>query len=149
MNTSGESKIMKPDEIIHELNKLAPDITFETEWEPDLCCQDIRQDCQGFDDEDPDNWQAWQSEVRATCIQDGKKVSVSTYLGGTWEKAGDDPQESNPDISGYLPQLLEEAATELGGQLYSSRLRGQCDAAATFLKTELQSRYNEQFSKAS
>lgn len=66
-----------------------------------------------FHGEDPDDWQAWQSEVRASAIYNGEIVSGSAYLGGTWEKYGDNPAESNPEISGYEPQMTQEALEEL------------------------------------
>jgi hypothetical protein len=66
-----------------------------------------------FHGEDPDDWQAWQTEIRASVIQDGEMVSASAYLGGTWERYGDKPEESNPTISGYENQMTAEALEEL------------------------------------
>lgn len=102
-----------------ELAKLAPHISIKTIWEHDSDLRDIREDCDGFDDENPEDWQAWQSEARATAIADGEAFSGSAYLGGTWEKAGDLPEESNPDISGYEPQMTAEALEELSKSLPS------------------------------
>lgn len=102
-----------------ELAKFAPHISIQTIWEHDPDHFDIRKDCDGFDDENPEDWQAWQSEVRATAIADGEEFSGSSYLGGTWEKAGDLPEESNPDISGYEPQMTAEALEELSKSLPS------------------------------
>jgi hypothetical protein len=92
---------------------IAPNISIRTFWEHDMDCLDIREDCDGFDDENPEDWQAWQSEVRVTAIHNGEEISSSAYLGGTWEKAGDDPRVSNPEISGYEPQMTAEALGEL------------------------------------
>lgn len=99
------------------LAKIAPYISIQTIWEHDHDLRDIRKDCDGFDEEDPEDWQAWQSEVRATAICDGDELTGSAYLGGTWEQAGDNPAESNPDISGYEPQMTAEAIEELQKQL--------------------------------
>lgn len=66
-----------------------------------------------MEDEDPDDWQAWRSEVSASAIINGGEVSASAYLGGTWEKATDHPETSNPDISGYEPDMTAEALDEL------------------------------------
>jgi hypothetical protein len=96
-----------------ELAQIAPSICIETIWEHDPDLHDIRKDCDGMEDEDPADWQAWQSEIRATAIQAGEEVTGSAYLGGTWEKAGDNPATSNPNISGYEPQMTVEALTEL------------------------------------
>jgi len=95
------------------LATIAPSISIQTEWSHDSDLRDIRKDCDGMDDENPEGWQAWQSEVSASAIVNGEIVSASAYLGGTWEKAGDNPHESNPDISGYEPQMTAEALTEL------------------------------------
>lgn len=95
------------------LATLAPSICIRTTWEHDPYCRDIRQDCDGMNDENPGDWQAWRSEVSATAIIDGDEVSASAYLGGTWEKATDHPETSNPDISGYEPDMTAEALGEL------------------------------------
>ncbi len=104
--------------LLARLAVLAPSVSIETIWEHDTDIHpDIRKDCDMPADTDPDDWQAWQSEVRASCIVAGALVSGSEYMGGTWEKFGDDPAESNPEISGYLPQMIEAALEELGRQL--------------------------------
>jgi hypothetical protein len=95
------------------LAQFAPSVSIVTIWEHDPDLHDIRQDCDGFDDENPEDWQAWQSEIRATAICEGEEITGSAYLGGTWEKAEDSPAESNPDISGYERQMTAEALTEL------------------------------------
>jgi len=107
----------KPAELLASLAAVAPSISIETIWEHDDSLTDIRTDCEGMKNEDPADWQAWQSEVRASCIVKGKEVSGSDYLGGTWEKAVDHPAKSNPEISGYLPQMIHEALNELGKQI--------------------------------
>ena len=106
-------------ELQKALSKIAPSVCIQTIWEHDPDLFDIRQNCDGFDDEDPDDWQAWQSEVRASAIADGEEVSGSAYLGGTWEKAEDIPEESNPEISGYERQMTVEALEELSKALPS------------------------------
>lgn len=115
------------------LAPIAPSVRIRTIWEYDHDHSDIRKDCDGFDDEDPDDWQAWQSEVRASAICDGEEVSGSAYLGGTWEKAGEDPALSNPEISGYERQMVEEALRELGSQTTEETLCNQIIAALRFL----------------
>ena len=106
-------------ELQKALSKIAPSVCIQTIWNHDPDLYDIRQDCDGFDDEDPDDWQAWQSEVRASAIADGEEISGSAYLGGTWEKAEDNPEESNPEISGYERQMTVEALEELSKALPS------------------------------
>lgn len=124
---------MMKTELQKVLSKIAPSVCIQTIWEHDPDLFDIRQDCDGLDDEDPDDWQAWQSEVRASAIADGEEISGSAYLGGTWEKAGDNPEESNPKISGYERQMTEEALRELGQQTTEETLSAQIIAAIRFL----------------
>ncbi len=126
-------------ELQKQLAKIAPSICIETLWEHDHDCRDIRKDCDGFDDENPDDWQAWQSEVRATCIHEGEEITGSAYLGGTWEKAGDHPETSNPEISGYEHQMTVEALDELAKELpivSASRLQAEITAALAFLASK-------------
>lgn len=99
----------KPAELLARLAQVAPSIAIETIWERDTDARwDMDPSCG-----DPDDFTAWQSEVRASAIVAGRMVSGSAYLGGTWEKYGDNPAKSNPEISGYLPQMIEEALQEL------------------------------------
>lgn len=103
---------------IRELD-LDPDNTvIETIWEydddPDW---DIFDGGNALHGDSTDDWICWMSEVRVTTIRKGEFVTGSAYLGGTWEKAGDHPSKSNPEISGYYPQMLEEALEELSKEL--------------------------------
>jgi hypothetical protein len=118
------------------LRKIAPSLSIATDWSHDEDFRDIRKDCEGMDDEDPADWQAWQSEVRATTIHEGEELSGSAYLGGTWEKAGDVPEESNPDISGYENQMTVEALEELAKKLPDdSTDQAEISAAIAHIKT--------------
>ncbi len=103
--------------LLATLAKVAPSISIQTDWSPDCDMFDIRKHCDGYENEDPNDWQAWQSEVSAKAILDGREVSGSDYLGGTWEKACDHPAKSNPDISGYFPDMVREALSDLSRQL--------------------------------
>lgn len=105
MNTNQSER----DALLLLLARIAPCIAVETIWTHD---PDAKWD---FDDPnmDEDDYEAWQSEVKATIISQGQLVSGSAYLGGTWEKFGDFPWKTNPDISGYFPQMLDEALEEL------------------------------------
>jgi len=117
-----------------KLSLIAPNISIETTWEHDPDLLDIRLDCDGFDDVDPNDWQAWQSEVRASAICEGELVSGSAYLGGTWEKYGDHPSKSNPTISGYENQMTEEALDELLLRLDTHDTVAQITAATSYLR---------------
>lgn len=104
-------------ELQKDLAKIAPSISIKTIWEhdPDSWSEwrKLSQPGNCFENEDRDDWQPWQSEIRAACICDGEEITGSAYLGGTWEKFGDEPAISNPEISGYERQMTEEALREL------------------------------------
>ena len=102
------------------LRKAAPSIAFSIHWEHDEDAGPIHKECDGFTAAEADEWQAWQSEVRAECIIDGETRTGSDYLGGTFEKADDVPEESNPFISGYLPDMIDRALDELAAQIGSA-----------------------------
>ena len=133
-------------ELQKHLATIAPSVALYTIWEHDADLYDIRTDCDGMDDEDPDDWQAWQSEVRATAIADGEEITGSAYLGGTWERAGDNPAESNPEISGYELQMTSEALEELRNALPAEAvtLASQVAAALDYLKAEARLSYEAQ-----
>jgi hypothetical protein len=131
------------------LQALTPSISIQTLWEPDPDAGTVSQNCDGFTREDDDQWQAWQSEIRATAIIDGEEITCSAYLGGTFEQAGDRPEYSNPDISGYEPQMTEEALTELreripAGNVYADACRSQIGAALGYLKKFRRERWEAQ-----
>jgi hypothetical protein len=121
-------------ELQKHLATLAPHIRMQTSWSHDPAYSDIREDVCGMEDENPDDWQAWASEVRATCIQDGEEISGSAYLGGTWEKAGDVPEESNPTISGYELDMTVEALRKLAAQVSGEDLLEEIGSALHYLR---------------
>lgn len=100
-------------ELQKHLATIAPSISIRTIWTPDPDCGPISQECDGFEPSEDYEWTAWQSEIRATAIVNGEEITGSAYLGGTFEKAGDDPAISNPTISGYEPQMTVEALEAL------------------------------------
>lgn len=101
-------------ELQKHLVTLCPSIAIETIWEHDVSPHmEIFDPGNGLDGEDPDGWQCWQSEVRASAIVNGEILTGSDYLGGTWEKYGDNPWESNPEISGYELQQTVTALQDL------------------------------------
>ena len=120
------------------LAAIAPNIAIATHWEHDGDHHDIRKDCDGFDDENPDDWQAWQSEIRAIVIQEGEEITGNAYLGGTWEKAEDHPETSNPTISGYEPQMTLEALEGLPKETPNR------DAAIAYVREFMRAEYEAQ-----
>lgn len=138
------------------LTTIAPSISIVTLWEhdPDAQFSELTAPGCAFENEDPDDWTAWQSEIRATAIIGGEEITGSAYLGGTWEKYGDNPAVSNPEISGYENQMTQEALTELRGELEAmedpfrhagiERVKLEIANALEFLKAESQRAYDQQ-----
>lgn len=130
-----------------ELAKIAPSIAIRTIWEHDCDMTDIRDDCDGMDDEDPEDWQAWQSNVQCTAIVNGDEIEGNAYLGGTWEKAGDLPEYSNPEISGYESQMtieaLEELLTIFSPAVHRS-LAGEIERAIAYCNEQARISYDKQ-----
>ena len=131
-------------ELQHALALIAPSISIATFWEHDPDFHDIRQDCDGFEDANPADWQAWQSEIRATAIKDGATITGNAYLGGTWEAAGDNPAITNPDISGYENQMTAEALEMLAVENPHTLDLIQINKALAFIATLQSKPYDEQ-----
>jgi hypothetical protein len=143
---------MNNTQVAHTLAALsihAPALAFETIWEEDPDCErefrELSKPGNCFEGEDRDDWQPWQSEVRVSAIVAGQIVTGSGYLGGTWEKYGDNPAESNPDISGYFWDKASEALDEIeasipkktGSLTHYRDLREQIDRARQVLAGNL------------
>lgn len=138
---------MRKTELQKELAKIAPSVSIVTIWEHDPGHTDIRTDCDGFDNEDPEDWQAWQSEIKALAIVNGEEITGSAYLGGTWGKAGDTPEMSNPTISGYENQMTVEALEELGEQTTELEISNQVINAIRHCKAKSREEYERQMSE--
>ena len=95
------------------LKTLAPSINIATHWSLDEYADRMSDACEGEDPANDDDWTAWQSEVRATAVLAGDMIQGTDYLHGTYERIGDDPSISNPEISGYESDMVVNAVTEL------------------------------------
>ena len=128
-----------------QLLEIAPSVAIETIWSHDTyASHDIFEPGNALDDQNPDNWQAWESEVRVTAISNGSVVTASDYLGGTWEPADKHPKESNPDISGYELQLTGQALEELRGLVTCTPLETETRAAIAYCKREMRAVWDAQ-----
>ena len=128
-----------------ELARIAPYININTYWEHDNDCGPISKECCGFDASEDDDWQAWQSNVKAYAVIDGEDKEGNAYLGGIWERADSLPEESNPTISGYEPQMTVEALEELAAFASEDELiAGQIEAAIAHCKAFMALSYEEQ-----
>lgn len=136
-------------ELQKRLALVAPSISIVTRWEYDPDSGPVSKECDGFTAEEDDDWQAWQSEICATAILESEEISGSAYLGGTFEKAGDNPAESNPEISGYENQMTQEALGELrdrctGGTAQAGMVLVEIGAALEICRREAAESYASQ-----
>ena len=89
---------------IETLKQSRPEIAVQIIWEEDPYFQ-WDGDC-----EEPENMTPYNVEVRASRVVNGKLVSGHAYLGGCYSA---DAGKDDPEIGGYLPQMIEEAVAEL------------------------------------
>lgn len=128
---------MTPAEIYAELRKIAPSIAFAASHSPDI---DEVWDGDGPDPAD-EGMIAVVVDVSATAIVGGEEVEGHGYLSSHYIEYGEDLG----DVSGYLPQMLEEAVEELAEQLPDdSPVKAESAAVVVFLKEEMRRRYDEQ-----
>ena len=121
--------------ILMELKKIAPSIAFSVEHTVD---RDYEWDGDGPDPRE-EGFDPYDVDVYATAIVDGDEVEGRASLGGTYDK----PDDIDPDIGGYLPQMLQEAAEELASKV-SGPLRAEAKAASKYLKDVMRSRYDKE-----
>jgi hypothetical protein len=129
---------MTHEEIYAKLRTIAPLVVFSANKEVDPYFV-WDGDC-----EEPDDMEAHNVSVTAVAIVGGKMIEGAAYLGGCY-MAHD---EAVGDCHGYLPQMLEEAASELLSLApvgdWRSPLRSEIENAIAFLSGEMKSRYDEQ-----
>ena len=133
-NATTTTNTMKT-ELQKELAKICPSISISTIWEHDPDSGPISKECELFDASEDDDWQAWQSNVRAVAVVDGEEIEGNAYLGGIFEKYGDVPGESNPTILGYEPHMTVEALKELKRQIEDDCTVKAIDAAIAAIKS--------------
>lgn len=98
---------MKTQSKIETLRQTNPEIAISIHWEPDY---DFVWDGEG---EDPAlvYMTAHNVEVRASRIVAGELQTGKAFLGGCYSA---DAGKDDPEISGYLDQLTDEAVADLG-----------------------------------
>lgn len=102
-------------QMIEALKKTRPDVVITVTRE---------EDPYGVWDGDeplPDGYYAcYDHTVTATCIMDGQLIEGTAVMGGSWYDVLDmdaDNQSCLREISGYLPQMIDEALEELDSLL--------------------------------
>jgi len=135
-----------PASIFSRLKKVAPNIAFSVAYTED---PNYRWDGDGPDPAE-EGYVAYDVDVYARAIEDGEIVEGQASMGGTYEIPG----EFDPDIGGYLPQMLAEAIDELKSEVRGP-LREQAFAADKFLEEvsraiseqQQEERYKQRFRK--
>ena len=120
-----------PRVIFQTLEKIAPGIAFEVEWEED---QFFDWDGDGPDPRE-EGYIPHDVDVYARAVQRGNLKEGRESLGGAYDK----PDELDPDIHGYLPQMLDGAIEELETQVTGDLVK-QAKAARKYLKEVLVAR---------
>ncbi len=115
-----------------KLAKIAPSICIKTTWSPDP----DRGEHDGHDDVRPDGWDAWNADITATVILCGEEVVGKAGMGGVWQAPDDLPWLKNADVSGYEPQMTQEALAELlwTVSIVDRVLRNQIHSAIEFIQ---------------
>lgn len=116
------------EQLLRKMKEVAPHIHFSVEFTPDPY---FRWDGDGPDPAE-EGYQAYDVDFFARAITKGNIVEGQASLGGHYAKPG----EFDMDVSGYLPQKLEEAAAELRRYVSGSLLK-ETKAAMEFLKAHM------------
>ncbi len=125
-----------PSAIFKRLKQIAPSIHFDVKYELD---PSFVWDGDGPDPRD-EGYDAYDVDVSASAVVDGHMVHGIESLGGTYDRPG----KHDPDIGGYLPQMLEEAVMDLRKKRLPASLAKEAKEAQAFLKTTLKTRYSQQ-----
>ncbi len=124
----------RPQAIMRALRKIAPSVEFSVEH-----YEDPTEVWEGPDPNPRDEgFEAYSVTVSASAIWKGKRLTGNAYLSGVWEK----PDKIDPDIGGYLPQMLELAAKEL--YIVSGKKIPEAVKAHMYLERVLAERHQEQ-----
>lgn len=123
-----------PEGIISGLAKIAPHVAIDVSWKEDPY---FRWDGEGPDPAE-EGYVAYDVDVTAKAIIDGREVTGQDSLGGVYEKPGNQDQ----DIHGYFTGMVDRALSELykeisGFELKESRKRWQVETPPEGTETVL------------
>lgn len=122
--------------LLEKLKTIAPNVVFSATRQLDPYCS--------WDGDGPsprdEGFSPYNVIVVAKCIERGEIIEGESCLGSSWFKH----DEPIGDAHGYLPQMLEEAATELQEKAGEDRTNDQLLAAIVAIKSEMKRAYNEQ-----
>lgn len=122
--------------IITELKHIAPSIAFSVTFSRDPNFV--------WDGDGPDprelGYEAYDIDVYARAIVKGEEVEGHHSLGGSYYKPG----RFDPDVHGYLPQMLGDALDDVYEQLSGSVLAEEALQADLYLKYIMRKRWKAQ-----
>lgn len=122
-----------PEAIFRELKRIAPNIAFSVDWTED---PNFKWDGDGPDPRDQ-GYLFYDVEVNAKTIIHGEEYEGKKYLGGVDGK----PDEQDPDVHGYLPQMLQGAVADMIADLPDSM--AQAHEVMKYLDDVLYARYDQ------
>lgn len=124
------------EKIVRTLRQLAPSVGYDVSWEEDESFV--------WDGEGPnpmtEGYVAHNVYVIIQVIMEGHLYRLTETLGGVYDKPG----EEDPEIHGYLPQMLEEVTARMMKREMPSPLLAQLRAAHQYLKEVLKIRHKRQ-----
>jgi hypothetical protein len=125
--------------MLDKLKEIAPNVAFSISREYD---PDFQWDGDGPDPQD-EGYEPQNVTVTANAIVNGELIEGNAYLGGSYDL----PDAPCPNVHGYLPQMIEEALTDLEAALDA---RGNSNSVfrafwhLDWIKAEMTRLYNEQ-----
>ena len=128
---------MSKPEYLNQLNKIAPSILFTVSRELDPY------ESWNGDGPNPrdDGYSPYSVDVTALVIIGGEIIEGAQSLGSSWYRH----DEPLGDVHGYLPQMLEEAATELQSTIGAvSPMGRELTAAIEYMKAVMRQEWEAQ-----
>ena len=98
-----------PDGIFKGLRKVAPDIAFSLYWDENPNPVPLVMSQQQFDRMIKEGFREYSVDASAITVIRDQVVEVKSYLTGFFYRPG----EKDPNLNGYLPELLLRVATDL------------------------------------
>lgn len=122
-----EDKIdTSPDGIFKGLREVAPDIAFSMYWDENPNPIALVMTQREFEQMRKDGFREYSVDVSAITVIKDQVVEAKSYMSGFFYKPG----ELDPDLNGYLPEVLLRVATDLSMKVDFP----QADKAVEYLK---------------
>jgi len=100
---------VSPEGIFRGLRKVAPDIAFSLYWDENPNPVPLTMSQEKFDRMIGEGFREYSVDASAITVVNDQVIEAKSYLTGFFYKPG----EKDPDLNGYLPELLFRVATDL------------------------------------